>query len=101
MSRDIIFSSVARLEFDEAMLWYDEQQLGLGDEFEAEVNHVIEEILKNPERFIFASREARKARLLERFHRYSIYFYVHPDHIGIVSVFDGARNPAELRRRLQ
>jgi hypothetical protein len=26
---------------------------------------------------------------------------VQPDHIGIVSVFDGARNPAALRRRLK
>jgi plasmid stabilization system protein ParE len=101
MRREVIFLSAARLEFDEAILWYDEQQPGLGDEFEAEVNHVIEEILKNPERFRFASRETRKARLLERFHRYSIYFYIEPDHIGIVSVFDGARNPAELRRRLK
>jgi plasmid stabilization system protein ParE len=101
MRREVIFLSAARLEYDAAILWYDEQQPGLGDEFEAEVNHVVEEILKNPERFCFASREARKARLLERFHRYSIFFYVHPDHIGIVSVFDGARNPAELRRRLK
>jgi plasmid stabilization system protein ParE len=101
MRREVIFLSAARLEFDEAILWYDESQPGLGDEFEAEVNHVIEEILKTPERFRFASRETRKARLLEKFHRYSIYFYVHSDHIGIVSVFDGARNPAELRRRLK
>lgn len=101
MSRDIIFSCVARLEFDEAILWYDEQQPGLGDEFEAEINHVIEEIQKTPERFRFASLETRKARLLGRFNRYSIYFYAQPDHIGIVSVFDGARNPAELRRRLK
>jgi plasmid stabilization system protein ParE len=101
MRREVIFLSAARLEFDEAILWYDEQQPGLGDEFEAEVNHVIEEILKTPERFRFASRETRKARLLEKFHRYSIYFYVQSDHIGIVSVFDGARNPAALRRRLK
>ncbi len=101
MRREVIFLSAARLEFDEAILWYDEQQPGLGDEFEAEVNHVIEEILKTPERFRFASRETRKARLPERFHRYSIYFYIQSDHIGIVSVFDGTRNPAELRRRLK
>src|SRR5476651_2188325 len=101
MRREVIFLSAARLEFDKAILWYDEQQPGLGDEFEAEVNHVIEAILKTPERFRFASRETRKAKLLERFHRYSIYFYVQPDHIGIVSIFDGARKPAELRRRLK
>jgi len=101
MTREIIFASVARHEFDEAILWYDEQQTGLGDEFEAEVNHVIGEILKKPERFRFASLETRKARLLGRFHRYSIYFYVQSDHIGIVSVFDGARNPEELKHRLK
>jgi plasmid stabilization system protein ParE len=101
MTRDIIFASVARHEFDEAILWYDEHQPGLGDEFEAEVNQVIEEILKRPERFRFASLETRKARMPGRFHRYSIYFYVQSDHIGIVSVFDGARNPAALRRRLK
>jgi plasmid stabilization system protein ParE len=98
MTRDIIFASVARHEFDEAMLWHDEQQPGLGDEFETEVNHVIEEILKKPERFRFASLETRKARLLGRFHRYSIYFYVQSDHIGIVSVFDGARGNWRLCR---
>ena len=101
MRREVIFLSAARLEFDEAIHWHDDQQPGLGDEFEAEVNRVIEEILKPPERFRFTSRETRKAGLLERFHRYSIYFYVQTDHIGIVSVFDGARNPAELRRRLK
>jgi plasmid stabilization system protein ParE len=101
MSREIIFASAARLEFDEAILWYDDQQPGLGDEFEAEVNRVIEVIQKNPEQFRLAGVTTRKARLLHRFDRYSIFFYVQPDHIGIVSVFDGARNPAELRRRLK
>ena len=101
MRRDIIFASAARLEFDEAILWYDEQQPGLGDEFEDAVNRVIEEILKNPERFRFASLETRKARLLGRFRRYSIFFYFQSDHIGIVSVSDDARNPKELKRRLK
>ena len=32
MTREIIFASAARLEFDEAILWYDDQQPGLGDE---------------------------------------------------------------------
>ena len=101
MRREVIFAAAARLEFDEAILWYDEQQPGLGDEFEAEVNSVIQEILKDPERFRFASTTIRKAKLLRKFHRYSIYFYVERDHVGIVAVFDGARNPEELRRRLK
>ena len=100
MSRKVIFASAARLEFDEAILWYDDQQSGLGDEFEAEVNRVIEEIQKDPERFRFIGATTRKARLIHRFNRYSIYFYVQSNHIGIVSVFDGARSPEELKRRL-
>ena len=101
MTREIIFASAARLEFDEAILWYDEQQRGLGEEFEVEVNSVIEEIQKNPERFRLASLKTRKARLLRRFYRYSIYFYVELNYIGIVSIFDGSRNPEDLHRRLK
>jgi plasmid stabilization system protein ParE len=101
MRREIIFASAAQLEYDEAILWYDEQQPGLGDEFETEINAVIQEILKNPEFFRFASTTIRKTKLLRKFLRYSIYFYVDPSHIGIVAVFDGARNPEELRRRLK
>ncbi len=101
MSREILFASAARREFDEAILWYDDQHSGLGDKFETEVDRVIDEIQKNPERYPFVGETTRKARLLHRFDRYSIYFYVQSDHIGIVSVFDGARNPAELRRRLK
>jgi plasmid stabilization system protein ParE len=101
MRREIIFASAAQREYDEAIFWYDEQQPGLGDEFEAEINDVIQEILKNPHPFHFASTTIRKAKLLRKFRRYSIYFYVDPDHIGIVAVFDGSRNPEALRRRLK
>jgi len=101
MKREIVFASVARLEFDKAISWYHDQKPGLGDAFEAEVNRVIEEIQKDSERFRFVGPTTRKARLLGRFRRYSIYFYVQPDHIGIVSVFDAAGNPKELRQRLK
>jgi len=33
MKRAIIFAPMARLEFEDATAWYEEQRAGLGDEF--------------------------------------------------------------------
>ncbi|MSU61764.1 MAG: hypothetical protein EXS31_05100 [Pedosphaera sp.] len=100
MSRQIIFEPEARLEFEEAVLWYDEQQLGLSDRFEAEINATFSRILQDHERFPFAGKTIRKARV-EVFESYSIYFSVERHFIGIVSIFHGARDPEELRKRLR
>ena len=100
MRRQIIFDGEARLEFEEAVIWYNEQQPGLGDRFESEVHATFHRILANPERFRSVSKKTRQARV-EVFRKYSIYFRVEPDFIGIVSVFHGSRNPAQLRGRLK
>lgn len=100
MSRKVIFDAEARLEFEEAVAWYEEQKPGLGDRFEAEVHATLQRILQNPERFKPAGRTIREARV-EVFKKYRVYFRIEPDFIGIVSVFHSSRNPAELRRRLK
>jgi plasmid stabilization system protein ParE len=98
--REIIFGTEARLEFQKTVHWCDEQQPGLGDRFEVEVNATLQRILQNPERFRFVGGTVRKARV-RVFHKYSVYFHVEPEFIGIVSIFHGARNPDALRRRLK
>ena len=100
MSRQIIFDAEARLEFEDAVVWYDGQQPGLGDRFEAGIHVTFQNILRDPERFQFVSRTIRKAGVAV-FDKYKVYFRVEPDFIGIVSIFHGSRNPAELRRRLK
>jgi plasmid stabilization system protein ParE len=100
MPRQIIFDLVARLEFEDAIVWYNEQELGLGDRFEAEIDAAFQRILKDPERFQIAHGKIRKARV-EVFDQYSIYFRAEARFIGVVSIFHGARNPDELRRRLE
>jgi len=99
MRREIIFAPLARLEFEDAAAWYESHQPGLSNEFRIEVNAVLQQILKSPERFRFASSSSHKATL-QRF-PYSIYYSVELGAINIISVFHGARNPAELRRRLE
>lgn len=100
MSRRVFFKLDARLEFDEAIAWYERQLPGLGSKLEAEVNAILERINENPERFPRVTPSVRKARL-KKFRFYSIYFTETPKGIGVVAVFHGKRDPAELRWRLK
>ena len=100
MKRQIIFAPLARLEFEDAVAWYNEQRPDLGEEFRLEVNATLQQILKTPERFRPATRFTHKVNL-QRFHKYSIYYSIELDAINVASIFHGSRNPAELRRRLK
>jgi len=100
MPRKIIFDVEARLEFEDAVVWYNEREPGLGYRFEAELHAALQRILRDPERFQLISGTIHKAGV-EVFDKYKIYFRIEPDFIGIVSVFHGARDPSELRRRLK
>ena len=98
MEMNISFKPAARLEFFEAIAWYETQRTGLGREFSAEVDAALQRAQVRPDRFPKA-REAQKIRL-KRFRKYSIYFVVEKEGIGVVAVWHGARNPAGLKRRL-
>jgi plasmid stabilization system protein ParE len=100
MRRQVIYDQEARLEFEDAVEWYNEREPGLGERFRRDVDATIERILKDPERFSFSGRTIHKARL-ETFDKYNIHFRIKPEFIVVVAVFHGARAPARLRRRLK
>ena len=99
MKREIIFAPLARLEFEDAAAWYEQQRPGLGDEFRKEVNATLRLVLQSPQRFRLASPTVHKA-MVHRF-PYSLYYSIELNAINVASVFHGARNPTELRRRLK
>jgi plasmid stabilization system protein ParE len=99
MPRQVIFELEARLEFEDAVAWYDEREPGLGARFKAEVHATLQLILKDPERFPLRGRKVRRASV-QTFSKYNILFRVEPAFISVAAVFHGARNPARLRRRL-
>lgn len=74
--------------------------MGLGHEFALEVFGVLEQARANPELFGRIRGRARKVRV-RRFNKYRIYFAVKDGALAVLAVFHGARNPAELRRRLE
>jgi plasmid stabilization system protein ParE len=100
MSLPVIFKSAARLEFDEAVAWYEGERPGLGEEFKLEVKSALHRALANPKFFQKVRGRAQRIRL-HRFNKYAIYFAIKDDVFSILPVFHGARNPAELRRRLK
>ena len=95
----VIFKTVARLEFDDAVAWYESERSGLGEEFKLEVKSALQRAMSNPELFQKVHGRARKIRL-QRFKKYVIYFAIKDDVFSVLSVFHGARNPHKLRRRL-
>ena len=100
MSLPIVFKSAARLEFDEAVSWYESERPGLGEEFKLEVKSALKRALANPELFQRVRGRGRRIRL-RRFKKYAIYFAVKDNAFAVLSVFHASRNPAELRRRLR
>jgi plasmid stabilization system protein ParE len=100
MNLDSLFEPEAKSEFFEAIAWYENESPGLGKEFADEVLGAVDRALLQPELFRKVRGRARKIRL-KRFKAYSIYFAIKDDVFSVVSVFHGARNPAELRRRLK
>ncbi len=101
MSFRVIHDSEAAFEFREAVAWYEGQADGLGVRFTLEVDKVIATISDQPLRFSKAGPNSRKAQVLGW--PYTIYFAFNQAHseVKVIAVWHGARNPAELRRRLK
>jgi toxin ParE1/3/4 len=99
MSLPVIFRREARLEFDEAVVWYEAQRPGLGEEFKLEVKSALRRALANPGHFQRVRGRAQKIRL-RRFKKYAVYFGTKDDVFAVIAVFHASRNPAELKRRL-
>jgi toxin ParE1/3/4 len=100
MSLPVIFKPAARLEFDEAVAWYEGERSGLGREFKLEVKLALKRARANPELFQKVRGRAQKIRL-RRFKKYAIYFAVKDNAFAVLSVFHASRNPAELERQLK
>ncbi len=100
MSLQFIFKPEAKAEFFEAIVWYENQVPNLGKDFSQEVIEALERAQAQPEMFRKVRGRAQRIRL-KRFKPYSIYFAIKDGAFSVISVFHGARNPAELLRRLK
>jgi plasmid stabilization system protein ParE len=102
MSFCVVIEEEAEREFEAAVDFYDNREPGLGQRFGRELQAFFKHVSEDPERFRFVSRLTRKAALPQPW-PYSVYFVVKKEirQVIISTIWHGARNPEELRRRLK
>jgi toxin ParE1/3/4 len=98
MSLPLLFRPAAQDEFAEAASWYEARREGLGSEFVAEVQNVLDAIADDPERYASVVADVREA-IVSRF-PYCVYYRKRSKRIVIIAVFHSSRDPAIWQSRL-
>jgi len=83
MTFRVVIEEEAEGEFAEAVGFYDKRKPGLGQRFARELRAFFKTVCENPDRYPFASRLTRKARLPKPW-PYSVYFAIKPQSSEIV-----------------
>lgn len=97
MTLPLVFRSAARAEFDDAAAWYEARRTGLGADFVAEVQQVLDTIANQPDRYPVVYGDVREAPV-RRF-PYCVYYRVKPDRVVTLAVFHTSRDPAVWQSR--
>ena len=98
MSFQLIFRPEAFIDIKDATVWYEQQKVGLGNEFYLSVQITFEKIHQNPFLFQVNEKQIRKA-YLNRF-PYHIYYFLTGYDIVVLGVLHTSRNhPKILKRR--
>ncbi|MEK6375429.1 MAG: type II toxin-antitoxin system RelE/ParE family toxin [Acidobacteriota bacterium] len=93
------FLEDAEAEFQEHIRYFDEQSVGLGDKFIADVEAVLRRIRDFPKSGSPISRNVRKSVL--RIFKYNLLYVNEPEEIMIVAVAPHKRRPGYWRKRLR
>lgn len=93
-----VFHPEAAEEYAQAVQYYAEVATELGGRFHDEIEQLIIEVCRNPERFFRFSPPARRA--LARKFPYSVVYLDEPDRVWIIAVMHAKRRPRYWRERL-
>ena len=96
MLRPVVFRPQAEDEVLEVRQWYEARRPGLGEDFGAAVDQVIERIMANPFAFPRAHAETRRA-VLARF-PYAVYFRDLNKEIVVLAIH-GRQHPSRWQIR--
>ncbi len=97
MSLRVTLSREAEADLAEAVDWY-EEWAGRGADFVARVRAVLKQIGDFPDRSPIVFPSVRRA--LIRRTPYGVYYRVHPDHVEVLAVYHGRRDPSGWQGRL-
>ena len=92
------FLTPASIELIEAMEYYEGQRLGLGYEFQSEVETAVDKIKEFPNAWTLVSNRTRRI-LLKRF-PFGLLYQVRNDEIIVAAVMDLRRDPTRWEEML-
>jgi plasmid stabilization system protein ParE len=99
MNRDFVVLPEAANDLRKAYWWYEEQNLGLGEEFMRTVLACFHSIQKNPEIYRLVFGSYRRA-LVRRF-PYAVFYEFTEEKMYIYSVFHCSQDPSKWKARLK
>ncbi len=95
----VIVRIEAETDITDAVVWYQTQQPGLGDEFLAAVERAITAAAENPFQFPSLRRNPEVRRALTGRFPYRVFFIRRADSIVVFRVLHSARHDREWKRR--
>ncbi|MDZ4816704.1 MAG: type II toxin-antitoxin system RelE/ParE family toxin [Verrucomicrobiota bacterium] len=99
MLKPIVFLPDALVEASEAYAWYEEKEIGLGENFYRALSVALTYAARNPDTLIKVYENYRRV-LLRRF-PYAVFYEHGPEAIHIYSVFHCSQNPEKWMKRLK
>ena len=97
MAYEVIIPNGAEEDIDETILWYEEQQTGLGIRFYHCLLEKLEKLKIDPQ-YYFCIHEEYRRIVIDPF-PYSIIYKIYDSTIAILAVFHHSRNPVEILKR--
>lgn len=97
MTLEVRLRPEAESDLTEAAIWYEEQLLGLGDQFLDEVLAMFSSVAETPLLYPVIHRNTRRA-LIHRF-PFGIFYIVESNSIVVLAVMHGSRHPRRWKTR--
>ena len=99
MADRLRFHPQVAADLSEAIAWYEERSVGLGDRFRAAVDARFGDILKTPELFARAFDDVDFRFVRVRRFPYLVLYRIREDIVYVLGVFHSASDPDKWRRR--
>ena len=91
MTYSLRYRKAARLEYDEAVAFYDSAQPGLGKHFVHSVDRALSLVRENPLRYPVVLSDVRRT-YVRRF-PFALYYRLRSDRVVVLAVFHVRRDP--------
>ncbi len=98
MAAELIVAPEVERDIAQAYDWYEEQRVGLGEDFLSRVDACIQGIVRNPELHKTIHEQYRRG-LVRRF-PYAVFYEYVAGVVTVYCVFHTSRDPEKWQRRL-